>query len=251
MIFHLPIFFFSLAFLAMISFLAHGTIVPSWSWFSITLSVFTVLSLFSARRITGKWYPAFLPITVSLSSLLLLSLIDSVIGQRMLVVATTILFYSSLLGSYRLKIRSTDETARAFLNAVALASLFFFYAASYGLYINYEVPSSLLLSVTFLFTVVVSFQTLFWAGRDESRLVLLIALALGMIMAETMWILDFAPFGHLTVGAIVLLVFYFLWRPVLDILRGLIDTRRFFQESIIILFFLLLLILSSPWYIRV
>lgn len=250
MIFHFTVLLFSVLFFGMLLFLIRDPIVPSWTWYSLVTSLFAMLSMAASRKLTGKWHPAFLPSVVSFSALLLLSLIDSTFKQNVFVWVATILFYSSLLGIYRLKITPEDETARSLLNTVALASLFFTYAAAYGLYLNYTVPISILMLVFFLATAIVSFQTLFWAGRDNVQAVFLSAVALGTVMGELIWIVHFWPFGYLTVGAVMLIFFYGLWRHVLDLLRHKATLKRTILESVILLILLALLLATSPWRMR-
>ncbi|MFZ1626323.1 MAG: hypothetical protein WAT81_00780 [Candidatus Moraniibacteriota bacterium] len=250
MIFHFTVFLFSAVFFGMLTYLIREPIVPAWSWYSLSTSVFVILSMAASRRLTDKWHPAFLPSVVSFSTLLLLSLIDVVFEQQVFVWFATVLFYSALLGIYRLKLIPTDETARALLNTAALASLFFTYAAAYGLYLNYTVPLALLMLVFFLVTAIVAFQTLYWAGRDDAREILLTALGLGMVMGELIWIVHFWPFGYLTIGAVMLLFFYLLWRLAIDLLRGTVVWKKLLIEGIILLALLALLLATSPWRMR-
>lgn len=250
MIFHFTVFLFSVAFFGMLSYLVRDPIIPAWSWYGISILVFVALSMAASRQLTDKWYPAFLPSVVSFSTLLLLSLIDIVFEQQVFVWVATILFYSSLLGIYRLKIIPGDETARALLNTAALASLFFTYAAAYGLYLNYTVPLSLLMLVFFLATGIVAFQTLYWAGRDNARKIFLAALALGAVMGELIWLVHFWPFGYLTIGAAMLIFFYLLWRLALDLLRGSMTGKRMLIEGVTLLVLLTLLLATSPWRMR-
>lgn len=250
MIFHFVVLLFSVIFFGMLSFLIREPIVPSWPWYGFSTLVFIILSLAASRRLTDKWYPAFLPSAVSFSTLLLLSLIDVAFEQHVFVWVATILFYVSLLGIYRLKLIPSDETARALLNTAALASLFFTYAAAYGLYLNYEVPLVLLMLVFFSATGIVAFQTLYWAGRDDMREVLLGSVALGMVMGELVWAVHFWPFGYLTIGAALLIFFYLLWRLTLDLLRESPTKKRMLVEGILLLVILALLLLTSPWRMR-
>jgi hypothetical protein len=250
MIFHFTVFLFSAAFFGMLSYLIREPIIPAWSWYSVTIPVFVMLSMIASRQLTDKWYPAFLPSVVSFSTLLLLSLIDVIFEQQVFVWVATILFYCSLLGIYRLKLIPSDETARALLNTAALASLFFTYAAAYGLYLNYTVPLALLMLVFFLATAIVAFQTLYWAGRDDARKILLASLALGTVMGELIWLVHFWPFGYLTVGATLLVFFYLIWRLALDLLRGGVAWKKMLIEGVVLLVLLALLLATSPWRMR-
>lgn len=247
MIFHFTVLLFSVIFFGMLTFLVREPIVPSWTWYSLSLLVFVMLSLTSSRKLTGKWYPAFLPSVVSFGTLLLISLIDIHFEQQVFVWVTTLLFYMSLLGIYRLKLIPTDQTARALLTSAALASLFFTYAAAYGLYLNFDIPLALLMLVIFLVSSVVAFQTLYWAGQDNSRVVLLSSLALGMVMGELIWGVHFWPFGYLTVGSTMLTLFFLMWRLMFDLLRESFAWKRFYVETIILVLLLVLLLVTSPW----
>lgn len=250
MIFHFTVFLFSIIFFGMLSFLIREPIVPAWSWYSLSTLTFVLLSLAASRKLTDKWYPAFLPSVVAFSTLLLLSLIDSAFEQRIFAWVATILFYTALLGIYRLKLIPTDKTARALLKTVALASLFFTYSAAYGLYLNYAVPLALLMLVFLLATAIVSFQTLYWAGRDDIHQVLISALSLGMIMGEIIWAVHFWPFSYLTVGASMLIFFYLLWRMTLDLLRRSFVLKRMLIQLVILILLLALLLITSPWRMR-
>ncbi len=250
MIFHFTVFLYSGLFFGMLTFLIREPIVPSWTWYSLSTGVFVLLSMAASRQLTDKWYPAFLPSVVAFSTLLLMSLIDVAFERHVFVWVAALLFYGSLLGIYRLKLIPSDETARALLNTAAHASLFFAYAAAYGLYLNYAVPLSLLMLVFFLATTIVAFQTLFWAGKDDAHEVLLIALSLGTVMGELVWTVHFWPFSYLTIGAAMLIFFHVLWRAALDFLRGTIAFRRILVESLILLALLILLLVTSPWRMR-
>jgi len=250
MVFHFTVFLFSVAFFGMLTVLLREPIIPSWSWYGFSLLAFVLLSVVASRRLTGKWYPAYLPAVVSLSTLLLLSLIDVDFEQQVFVSIATVLFYGTLLGIYRLKLIPSDETARALLNSAALASLFFTYAAAYGLYLNYTVPLAVLMLVFFTATAMVSFQTLHWAGQDDRHEILLLSLALGAVMGELVWVIHFWPFGYLTIGASALICFYFLWRIEFDYLRGTLTMKKTFSEGLILLILLALLLSTSPWRMR-
>lgn len=247
MLFHIVIFFYSLLFFFFLNWITQGASEPSWTFYLSTIIPLLVLSLVAAKRLSNRSIDAFLPGVVAFSAPLLLSLIDSTLEQRIFIIGASGLYYFSLLGIYRLHTSPTDQTARAMQNVAALGSLFFVYAAAYGLYLNYAVPLWLLMAVFYGATFVVSFQTLLALAPDRKSYILLVSTCLGLVFGEFIWLLHFWPFGYLTSGIATLLLYYWLWKVVFDALRGNFSQKGFLIESIVLFFLLLLLLSSSPW----
>lgn len=248
MIFHFTVLFFSALFFISLLIISERAIVPAWSFFLITSGSLIALSIIAAKKLTDYWYTAYLPSTIAFSVPLLLSLIDRGFETRTFIVIASVIYYGALLGIYRLRQNQRDKTARAMLNLTALSSLFFVFTATYGLYINYEVHLALLLSVFFLVSFIVAFHTLFtaWEPKD-TRLIVITAFTIGMLMTELIWVVHFWPFGYLTVGAVMLINFFLLWKISFDLIRGQFVLKSALQESLILLFLLALLVMTSPW----
>ncbi len=250
MLFHFRVFFFATLFFVSLLIISERPVVPSWSFFLLTAGSLIMLSVIAAHQLTDFWYTAYLPSTLALSVPLLLSLIDRGFETRVFIIAASILYYGSLLGIYRVRQNVQDKTARALLNVAALASLFFVFTATYGLYINYEVPLVVLLGVYFFSSFIVTFQTLYGAIEPKkrlSKLILLFAFSVGMMITELMWVVHFWPFGYLTVGVAMLIHFFLLWRIAFDCLRDQFVLKQTLQESLALLFLLALLVMTSPW----
>lgn len=247
MIFHVAIFFYSLLFFLFLTWITERASVPSWTFYLSTIIPLLILSGVAAKRLVGRLISAFLPGVVAFSAPLLLSLIDESLRQQIFIFGASGLYYFSLLGIYRLHTAPCDQTARAMQNVAALGSLFFVYAASYGLYLNYEVPLWLLMAVFYGATFVVSFQTLLALAPERKSFILLLSTCLGLIFGEFIWLLHFWPFGYLTSGTATLLLYYWIWKVVFDALRGNFSQKGFLIESLILLGLLILLLTSSPW----
>ncbi len=248
MLFHFTVLFFSVLFFVSLLIISERSIVPAWSFFLITSGSLITLSIIAAKKLTGYWYTAYLPSTLAFSVPLLLSLIDRGFETRAFITIASIIYYGALLGIYRLRQNERDKTARAMLNLAALSSLFFVFTAIYGLYINYEVHLTILLSVFFIVSFLVAFHTLFtaWEPKD-TKLILLTAFTIGMLMMELIWVVHFWPFGYLTVGAAMLINFFLLWKISFDLIRGQFVLKNALQESVMLLFLLALLVMTSPW----
>lgn len=167
MLFHITVLFFSIAFFLSLLIISERSIVPAWSFYAATCGSLVILSVIAARRLTGHWHTAYLPSTLAFSVPFLLSLIDRGVETRIFIITASGLYYLALLGVYRLHQAPQDKTARAMLNLAALASLFFVFAATYGLYLNYEVPLALLLGSFFVSSFVVAFQTFFCCDLSQ------------------------------------------------------------------------------------
>lgn len=247
MIFHLTAFLFTLGFFFFLRWITGTSIEPSWSFYLSTTVPLIILSIVAARQLSNRLVAAYLPSVVAFSTPLLLSLIDSGIQQEIFIWGASVLYYFALLSIYRLNSAPEDQTARAMQNMVALGSLLFGYAGSYGLYLNFEIPLWLLMLVFFFATFLVSFQTLLSVVSGRRRMALLASLVLGIVFAELVWLLHFWPFGYLTTGMVTLLLFYWLWRVAFDVLRKQFSQKQFLVESLLLLALLVLLLATSPW----
>lgn len=248
MLFHFTVLFFSVLFFLALLFMSERSIVPAWSSYLFSCGSLIALSIIAARKLTNRWYTAYLPATLAFSVPFLLSLIDRGFETRVFIIAASALYYLALLGAYRLHQSPEDKTARAMLNLAALASLFFVFAATYGLYLNYEVPLALLLGVFFATSFVVAFQTFFAAtAPKDTRRSLLLAFVMGILMTELMWVVYFWPFGYVTIGAVMLIHFFILWNMSVDNLRHEFNLVRTLREGAMLLGLLALLLVTAHW----
>lgn len=248
MLFHITVLFFSIAFFLSLLIISERSIVPAWSFYAATCGSLVILSVIAARRLTGHWHTAYLPSTLAFSVPFLLSLIDRGVETRIFIIAASGLYYLALLGVYRLHQAPQDKTARAMLNLAALASLFFVFAATYGLYLNYEVPLVLLLGSFFVSSFVVAFQTFFVATYPkDTRSSLLFAFVVGLLVTELMWVMHFWPFGYVTVGTSMLVFFFLLWKIGSDFLQHEVGFKELVIQSGILLILLGLLLFSANW----
>jgi hypothetical protein len=251
MIFHFVIFFWSLAFLFGLEVISLYPIFASWYWYLLSVGVLIILSLFASRRLAGNYSDAFIPSLLSLASPTLLSLIDYPREQQVFIILSAVMYYTALLGNYRLHYAPTDKTAEAFLNAAAMAAMFFFYAGLYGFFLNFTFPLWGLMILYCIGTALTSYETFITVDKKDHRRVLLYSILLGLIMGEMAWVMALWPFGYLTTGALGTIFFFLVWDISFDAFRENLSLKK---ATVRILFFLgliLLLLISSPWRILV
>ncbi|GBE16296.1 hypothetical protein BMS3Abin15_00109 [bacterium BMS3Abin15] len=242
MFLHFRILFYSLVFFVGLEMIAmkQGLIFP-------VVIILTVFSLWGAKKIGGRWLFSIIPVTFPFSSIAMLYLIDLTYGKQVFVFLGTLMYYLSLLGAYRLNNYSKDQTARGMILASAATTLFFFYTAAYGIYLNFLVPLWQLMIFFLLVTVFVSYQDLMITKRSSRKLVWSYSILLGMIMAEFAWVMNFWPFGYLTTGVIALIFYYVLWDLAQSYFLNLLSRKRVVANMILFTFLVSLVLVSSRW----
>lgn len=251
MFFHFTVFFWSVIFALGLEAVAVNPIFPSWGWYFFSIFPLVIISLLASRRITKQYTDAFLPGLLSFAAPTLLSLIDSPNQRQMFVFLSTLMYYFSLLGIYRLRHAPEDKTAKAFLYSAAMAAMFFFYTGVYGFYLNFSFPLWGLMIIYFLGTTLTSYETFLGVDKQERRRMRLYSVLLGLIMGEMAWVMSFWPFGYLTAGALMIIFFFVIWDITLDGFRKKLSLKKAVARMSFFFALILLLLLSSPWHILV
>lgn len=251
MIFHFSVFFWSFVFGIALELVAESSMFASWNWYLLSIFPLVLISLVASRRLTERFSDAFLPILLSLSSPILLSLIDSPSQRQVFVVLCAVMYYFALLGNYRLRHAPTDKTGEAFLNASAMAAIFLYYTGLYGFYLNFSFPLWGLMLLYFVGTTFTSYETFITVDKKERERVLLYSVLSGLIMGEMVWVMSLWPFGYLTTGAIGTILYFIVWDISFDAFRQTLSLRKATVRILFFLALILLLFLSSPWRILV
>lgn len=253
MIFHFTIVFWTIVFLIGLQIIASNPIVPTWDWYFSSIMPLILISFFASRKITKRFSDAFLPGLISLTTPLLLSLIDPLGIRKIFVIVSGGMYYLAWLGAYRLRHAPDDQTARAMLNTAAMATIFFFYAGIYGFYLNFEFPLWGLMLLYFLGTTLLSYGTFIGIERRQGRRerAWLYSVLLGLLMAEIVWVMSFWPFGSLTTGALALIFFFMLWDISFDTFEHNLSLRKAVIRIVFGLTLITILLLSTPWHILV
>lgn len=247
MFFHLTLFLWSLGYLLSLEFLALNPTLTDWKGYTFSLLFVSTIALLGVYRTTKRMTGVPIPLLFSLATPTLLFLIDNKTNQHIFVIISSVAFYSLLLGLYRLRFAESDETARAFMHAGGIASLFLFYAACYGLYLNFDIALSALMATFGLSTFGVAYQMFRVVDKKAEKEIILSSAFLALIMAEASWIASMWPFGYLTVSALLTIVFFFPWEGLGLSLTGQFTEKRFLFRAFSLMSLATLLLLSTPW----
>ena len=227
-------------------------------WIVLFLILFSFLIIWPiARRLRFLAIPLFL----SLSSISLLYLIDNRIERQVFVVISFLVYYLSVLGAYRLKMYRYDTTAKGMINLATLATAFFWFSSNIGWFLNFKIQSWFLV-LTFLgSTFLISLPSLSIAAtkkEEESSTtinnivihqgtVVFLGIVLSVIMSQFAWGVALWPFGYLTTGVVILILFYVFWVTTRSYIKREFNLNRLLANTFLSLLLLVGILMTAKW----
>ncbi|MFZ5982460.1 MAG: hypothetical protein ACOYS2_02745 [Patescibacteria group bacterium] len=216
------------------------------SWWLFSIGILLLLAIFQGKKLGGRWIFAVLPSVFSIFSAGLLYLV-TLPGERQAFIAlSSLMYYLSLLGIYRLKKAPTDQTARGMVVAGSFTALFFAFSASYGFYLNYLVPVYVLMLGYFAISLLISYGTLIFFKKGEGN-IWFFSFVLSFLVAQIVWTLNFWPFGYLTTGVIALILYYVLWEIIRGHISLVLSKKRLVGHLVGVSVLIGIVLLTSKW----
>lgn len=213
------------------------------------VGIFCVILLLAIKLISGKYRYSILPFFLTLGVILLLPLIDSPGEAKAFIVLSAGVFYLVTLGSYRLGKYDRDKTAKAMMNLATIAALFCWFAALHGWYLNLALSVWMIMLVFALVVFLVSYQSILDNQLPlESHQKTIYSVFLAYLMAGTIWMQDFWPFGYLTTGVIALIIYYSAWDLIRAYFQEKMTAKKIIFNSIFLAGSVMLILLSAKWY---
>lgn len=213
------------------------------------MGIFSVMLFFGVKGIAGKYRFFILPFFLTLGTVLLLPLIDSPAEAKAFIVLAAGVFYLATLGSFRLGRYNRDKTAKAMMNLATVAALFCWFAALYGWYLNLALSVWIIMLVFAFVVFLVSFQSFIDNELPLSRHQRVIySVFLAYLMAGTIWMQDFWPFGYLTTGVTALIIYYSAWDLIRGYFQDKLSAKKLIFNSIFLVGSVGLILLSAAWY---
>lgn len=210
-----------------------------WFWWILFSMIF--LSFFMIWPFIRKIYFLAIPLLISANSVVFLFLVDSNIEKQIFIGLTVGIYYLTLLGIYRLKFYCKDETARAMLDLGILTAAFFSFVCGFALFLNYQIEVWMLLVAFCAVVFSVSFPSFYICAiskckeRKVAHLgrifeisninVTFLSLILAVVMAQIVWGISFWPFSYLTIGIILLIIFFVMWNMTKSFFLGYFSLR--------------------------
>ncbi len=247
MIFNFQAFFYALIFSGFLEFVAFF----EFKFFYLFYLLFFIFlfAWFASQRIGRRLIFSFIPIIFSFSSTVLLYLIDLPAEKHFFILLSSLVFYLSLLGIYRLRIFPRDQSAKEMIAVSLMATVFLFFSSAFGIYLNFNIPVWVLVLIFMAVIYLISYEYLFIAAfffKDHPS-VFLYSFILAFSIAQLAWFTVFWPFGYLTTSTIILIFYYLLWDLAQTNFLRFFSQKRFLLNLIFFSLLALLALLSSKW----
>lgn len=208
--------------------------------------ILLVIIFYATHKIGRRFIFTIIPIGIIISSLALLYFIDSTFKRSLFAISVGIIYYSAFLGIVRMKNNSRDITARTFFSISIISTIFFFFAAFYGVYINFEIPLWFFLSISSIFLFFITFTSLRIYSKNAYRAFLGSAI-ISFLIVQIMWMMNFWPFGYLTNASVIVLFYYIIWDMFIMVFTITLSKKRVISNIMIGLCLLSILLFTSRW----
>jgi hypothetical protein len=215
-------------------------------WFGI---IFSLALIVLARIIAGHWKFTVLPAILVPGAVLLLSLIDPPFEMKLFIFLSWLIFYITVLAGWRLYQYEKDKTAKSMYDVAVFAVIFCWYAASFGWYLNpsMSLPIWALIIIFSIITFLVSLVS-FSINQINSEKRVIYSVFLAILIAQTVWIQSFWPFGYLTTGVITVIIYCVGWEIILGFFFGKLTARAILFEIAFLVGSSALILFSTKWY---
>ncbi|MBW6441042.1 hypothetical protein K0B03_03360 [Patescibacteria group bacterium] len=239
----------------------------SWS----SLFALFLVSISSAFWITRyRFLPIILILLFTTGSVLTLVTIGRSGFQQLYTELVSITFFFALIGLYRFFIQEESWMRKESMKpkildsgfnlnqTIIMISVFLISSGMYGLYIDFDLPLwsfSITIFTTTLFSTIYLTRINFLKSKAEelhldtmkNKTFNFYSFLFGLIIVELTWAVSFWPANHLTIGAIILAIYYPYWNILKNYLRNSL-TRTIVSNNILFFFiFLSITIIFSQW----
>lgn len=214
-----------------------------WTIFFLFLQFFFAMKLSLSKR---DYLWASLVSIFSLSVSGLIFFVDSFFLRQVVVgVALFLLFFA--MREYRQLNRAQEISLKGILFIFHFMTLFFFFAFSLAVHINFTIPQVLLMFFYGIVIFFVSLHSFLSVYIKEVKRSLQYSLVLSFFFLQLAWFIHFWPFGYLTTGVILLVVYYVLWDLFQSHFEKTIRLQRFFTDVLLLVVLVSIVLVSTPW----
>ena len=201
----------------------------------------------SFRLVSKVWSGWYIALVFFISVWSILHLIDYSVEKHIFVAIGSLVNYFLLFGIYRINDKPDSRTARSVISMSLMAVAFLFFISTYGIYLNFDVSSWILMFFYFFNMMVLSFQYFDIIIEGENKVAFIYSLVLGFVTLEMAWVVNFWPFGYLTTGVVLLMFYYIIWDIVQNYFLNIISIKKVVFNLIFFIIASGVVLYSSVW----
>ncbi len=224
------------------------SLFDNFFWFLLFFLLF--ISLIGARIVIRNWLLWYSIGLFSVSSWVMLHLIDYSPERNIFIFLSSLVYYFFLFGGYRINKNKEDEVSRGIIAMVLMATVFLFLSATHGIYLNFELSSWWLMLFYFANIFIISYRYFAFIETKKKNLVMVYSLVMGFAMLEMGWVVNFWPFGYLTSGFVMLMFYYILWDLSRDYFSGSLSKKTVLINLILFMIISGMVLFSSKWLLQ-
>ncbi len=219
---------------------------PGISWFVFLISL--LLIFWFSFKLSGVLWGAFFPVLFFLGAYFLLPFVSGGSLIQIYIFFLSFLFYLIELGIFRFFQNQEDETAQRLGIISGILTVFIWASFLFAVYLNRNIP---FWNISLVFAGVVfgvSYGILFHSlCVERKRLLLFYSLLLTYFITVIFSGMYFLPFGYLTLGALILAIYFFLTNSLVAALKGKLTRISFSGDLFVFLLAGFLLLASARW----
>lgn len=212
-------------------------------WFILAFLVVAIMGVYQVSERRG--FLMILPLTFAFGSLILFDLVTGNLSKQIYIILSTVGFFMTLLQTSK-KIRKIDNELWYKINTSLIFIVIFIWSAGlYGFYLKENLPFWPLAFINLIVLGILYFYAIKINELEISRKIFVVLFII--VNLEILWSLSFTHFGHLTIGAILLLVNYVFWDILENHSRGVLNKKLLIVD---VLFFIIVisgLLATTKW----
>lgn len=239
---HVSVITYTFAFLATLEF---PVFFPDW--YGASFFFLAGVLLFLQRPVVGGFSEkSVLPFFFGFSSWLLLFFIDSTMQRHIFSVLSGCLFFWMLWSFRRWRGGALLGVTKSGIASVTIATVFLFFSVLSGTLINYTFSIWIFALLSGVGVYLLTYPYLFGVTGDKKRSISY-SLAISIFFGQLGWIIQFWPFGYLTIGVILLIFYYILWDFVGNYVEGTFTRSRVWGNLSLLIFLTVLVLGTTRW----
>jgi hypothetical protein len=203
--------------------------------------------IFGTVNFLRRWKTTILPGLYFIGASLLLLFVNRGPFLHFYIGGISLMLYFLLLGLYRINRYKKDETAQKLIFSSALAIVFIWSAAVFGIYLNWHIRSWVLSFLMFIIVFLVSYRLFKVASFKKNIDCFLTSFILGYSMLILSFGVTMLPFSYLTLGTVSAAFYFIFCSYLIQNFQTKINKFSFILDLITFIIIIISVLFTARW----